>query len=442
MRGGGRRAPAKPAAADATGHFSRPPVRGATGARLPHLLQPSRWLWLARGNGRRPQRRSGIDGAVCAGRARPQTNARRHAGGAGLVVLSPVLAALAAVILIEDGRPVLFSQERAGRDGEPFTIYKFRTMIRDASSQGAGLAVNEGDERILRFGDAYRRLGLDELPQLWNVLRGEMSLIGPRPTLLEQVERYSPRQRLRLKMRPGVTGWSQIHGRTSIPWSRRIELDVVRRALVAAPRRAHPLADARPDDPAVRDVQGLDRRLGPVTRSSVLLTCAGLRVDVVRAFREALDGLGWDGDVVAVDANPLSPALMMADHGVVVPRARAPTMCPRWPSSLPSTGRAVPSRSPTWQRRAPCQPRAPRAGRRDTEPRPIWRSPRRCSTSTCATRRSVTPACRRRHRIPEEAPALPLPSSSAGGATPSRATSTAATRWPRRASSSTTRACR
>ena len=145
---------------------------------------------------------------------------------AGLIVLSPVLAALAAVILIEDGRPVLFRQERAGRDGEPFTIYKFRTMVRDASSLGAGLAVNEGDERILRFGDAYRRLGLDELPQLWNVLRGEMSVIGPRPTLLEQVERYSPRQRLRLKMRPGVTGWSQIHGRTSIPWSRRIELDV------------------------------------------------------------------------------------------------------------------------------------------------------------------------------------------------------------------------
>jgi lipopolysaccharide/colanic/teichoic acid biosynthesis glycosyltransferase len=144
---------------------------------------------------------------------------------AGLVVLSPVLAALAAVILVEDGRPVLFRQERAGLGGRPFVILKFRTMIRDASSQGAGLAVNEGDERILRSGDMYRRYGLDELPQLWNVLRGEMSLVGPRPTLLEQVERYTARQRVRLKMRPGVTGWSQIHGRTSIPWSRRIELD-------------------------------------------------------------------------------------------------------------------------------------------------------------------------------------------------------------------------
>jgi lipopolysaccharide/colanic/teichoic acid biosynthesis glycosyltransferase len=143
----------------------------------------------------------------------------------GMVVLSPVLAVLAAVIVAEDGLPVLFRQERAGLDGEPFTILKFRTMIRDAHTQGAGMAVNEGDERILRSGDLYRRYGLDELPQLWNVLRGEMSLIGPRPTLLEQVAAYSPRQRVRLRMRPGVTGWSQIHGRTSIPWSRRIELD-------------------------------------------------------------------------------------------------------------------------------------------------------------------------------------------------------------------------
>jgi lipopolysaccharide/colanic/teichoic acid biosynthesis glycosyltransferase len=98
-------------------------------------------------------------------------------------------------------------------------------MVRDAHTRGAGMAVNEGDERILRSGDFYRRYGLDELPQLWNVLRGEMSLIGPRPTLLEQVAAYTPRQRVRLRMRPGLTGWSQIHGRTTIPWSRRIELD-------------------------------------------------------------------------------------------------------------------------------------------------------------------------------------------------------------------------
>jgi lipopolysaccharide/colanic/teichoic acid biosynthesis glycosyltransferase len=164
-------------------------------------------------------------------RARPAALALKRsfdvcAAAAGLVVLSPVLAALAAVVLVEDGMPVLFRQERAGLDGEPFTILKFRTMIRDAHAHGDGFAVNEGDDRILRSGDFYRRYGLDELPQLWNVLRGEMSIIGPRPTLMEQVERYTPRQRVRLRMRPGVTGWSQIHGRTSIPWSRRIELDV------------------------------------------------------------------------------------------------------------------------------------------------------------------------------------------------------------------------
>ena len=243
------------------------------------------------------------------------------------MVLSPVLAALAAVILVEDGMPVLFRQERAGRDGEPFTIFKFRTMIRDAHAQGDGLAVNEGDERILRCGDFYRRFGLDELPQLWNVLRGEMSLIGPRPTLIEQVERYSPRQRLRLGMRPGVTGWSQIHGRTSIPWSRRIELDVWYVEHWSLRLDARILwRTLRPDDAAGRDVQGHDGRLGPVSKRSVLLTCAGLRVDVVRAFREALDGLGWDGDVVAVDANPLSPALMKADRGVVVPLAIEPRL--------------------------------------------------------------------------------------------------------------------
>ena len=189
--------------------------------------------------------------------------------------------------------------------------------------------MNAGDERILRCGDVYRRFGLDELPQLWNVLRGQMSLVGPRPTLLDQVERYTPRQRLRLRMRPGVTGWSQIHGRTSIPWSRRIELDVwyvehwSLRLDARILWRTH-----RSDDAAGRGVQGLDRRLGSVSKRSVLLTCAGLRVDVVRAFREALDGLGWDGEVVAVDANPLAPALVKADRGVVVPRASSPDYVP------------------------------------------------------------------------------------------------------------------
>jgi len=146
---------------------------------------------------------------------------------AGLVVLSPVLAALAAVILIEDGRPVLFRQERAGRDGEPFTIYKFRTMIRDASSQGAGLAVNEGDERILRFGDAYRRLGLDELPQLWNVLRGDMSLVGPRPLPLRDVRRFSDSWLMRrFSVLPGLTGLWQVTARAHSTFGEALDLDV------------------------------------------------------------------------------------------------------------------------------------------------------------------------------------------------------------------------
>ena len=145
---------------------------------------------------------------------------------AGLVVAAPVLAAAAAAIAAEDGWPVIFRQVRSGLRGQPFTIVKLRTMVRDAGSKGAGMAVDAGDERILRCGHLLRVTAIDELPQLWNVLRGEMSLIGPRPTLPEQIEAYSDHQRRRLDMKPGLTGWSQVHGRTSIPWSERIELDV------------------------------------------------------------------------------------------------------------------------------------------------------------------------------------------------------------------------
>lgn len=145
---------------------------------------------------------------------------------AGLVVAAPVLAVSAAAIVLEDGWPPLFRQVRSGLHGEPFTVVKLRTMVRDAGSRGAGMAVNSGDDRILRCGHLLRVSAIDELPQLWNVLRGEMSLVGPRPTLPEQIEAYSDHQRRRLHMKPGLTGWSQVHGRTSIPWSERIELDV------------------------------------------------------------------------------------------------------------------------------------------------------------------------------------------------------------------------
>src|SRR5262245_57782439 len=129
-------------------------------------------------------------------------------------------------IKLDDRGPVLYRQRRVGKDEVEFELLKFRTMVVGAEKIGAGFAVNEGDPRITRVGRVLRRLSLDELPQLWNVLRGDMSLIGPRPTLRYQVEQYTPRQRLRLAVKPGLTGWAQIHGRTRLPWAERIELDV------------------------------------------------------------------------------------------------------------------------------------------------------------------------------------------------------------------------
>jgi len=146
--------------------------------------------------------------------------------GAGLAVASPLLAAAAVAIKLEDGGPVLYRQTRVGKDGEDFELLKLRTMIVGAEQQGAGFAVDRGDSRITRVGRLLRRTSLDELPQLLNVVRGEMSLIGPRPTLRYQVERYSDHQRRRLDVLPGITGWAQIHGRASLAWAERIELDV------------------------------------------------------------------------------------------------------------------------------------------------------------------------------------------------------------------------
>ena len=144
----------------------------------------------------------------------------------GLVLASPVLAAAALAIKLEDGGPVLYRQRRVGYRGEDFDLLKLRTMVVGAEQQGAGFAVNRGDPRITRTGRLLRRLSLDELPQLWNVVRGDMSLIGPRPTLRYQVEQYTPRQRRRLDVKPGLTGWAQVNGRTKLPWDERIELDV------------------------------------------------------------------------------------------------------------------------------------------------------------------------------------------------------------------------
>jgi lipopolysaccharide/colanic/teichoic acid biosynthesis glycosyltransferase len=144
----------------------------------------------------------------------------------GLTISAPLLAASALAIRLEDGGAVFFRQERVGLDGRPFEVLKLRTMIVDAHTQGAGYAVDKGDSRITRVGNLLRRTSLDELPQLWNVLRGEMSLVGPRPTLSYQVEQYTERQRRRLEVRPGLTGWAQVNGRASLSWPERIELDV------------------------------------------------------------------------------------------------------------------------------------------------------------------------------------------------------------------------
>jgi lipopolysaccharide/colanic/teichoic acid biosynthesis glycosyltransferase len=148
------------------------------------------------------------------------------AAALGLLVSSPALALAVLAIRLESPGPAIYRQRRAGLHGEPFDVFKLRTMVAGAEHIGAGLAVDANDTRITRVGAFLRRTSLDELPNLINVLRGEMSLIGPRPTLPVQVEQYTPRQRGRLAVKPGITGWAQVNGRASLPWAQRIELDL------------------------------------------------------------------------------------------------------------------------------------------------------------------------------------------------------------------------
>ncbi len=152
--------------------------------------------------------------------------------GVALVALSPVVAGAAAWILLESGRPLLFVRPRAGKDGVPFRMLKFRTMVADAVEAGRRLGLTDdpfglvpADPRVTRSGRFLRRAGLDELPQLVNVLRGEMSLVGPRPDLVEQAANYTPEERRRLSVKPGITGWSQIHGREDMSWPERFRHD-------------------------------------------------------------------------------------------------------------------------------------------------------------------------------------------------------------------------
>ncbi len=145
--------------------------------------------------------------------------------GAALLVLALPLALVALLIRLESPGSPIFRQRRSGRHGHAFEVVKLRTMVAGAERIGAGLAIDKGDARITRLGRFLRRTSIDELPQLVNILRGEMTLVGPRPTLPHQVATYDDRQRERLLVKPGVTGWAQVHGRTSLSWPERIELD-------------------------------------------------------------------------------------------------------------------------------------------------------------------------------------------------------------------------
>lgn len=147
-------------------------------------------------------------------------------GWAAFLILSPCFWLIAALIRLDTSGPAYFRQERIGKDGQPFVAYKFRSMVDRATSMGLGLNVAVNDSRITRVGKFLRHTSLDELPQLFNVIKGEMSLVGPRPTLAYQVARYNEVQRRRLRVKPGITGWAQINGRNAIPWEERIKLDV------------------------------------------------------------------------------------------------------------------------------------------------------------------------------------------------------------------------
>jgi lipopolysaccharide/colanic/teichoic acid biosynthesis glycosyltransferase len=146
--------------------------------------------------------------------------------GSALIALAPFLAVAVIAIRLESKGSAIYRQRRVGRNGRAFDVLKLRTMVTGAEHMGAGLAISEGDTRITRVGRLLRRTSLDEIPNLVNVLKGDMAIVGPRPTVPVQVDRYTDRQRGRLAVKPGITGWAQVNGRTELPWDERIELDL------------------------------------------------------------------------------------------------------------------------------------------------------------------------------------------------------------------------
>ena len=143
-----------------------------------------------------------------------------------LIVLSPLLLGAAIAIKLGSRGPVFYRQRRVGLNGEEFEMLKLRTMVEGSDPVGVGTVVTRDDPRVTAAGRVLRRTSLDEIPNLLNVLRAEMAIVGPRPTIPAQVEDYTPRQHRRHEVRPGITGWAQVQGRAGIPWEERIELDV------------------------------------------------------------------------------------------------------------------------------------------------------------------------------------------------------------------------